>query len=320
MENIGALLSKLSSSGTESSFDELMGAFMEQMESRENMTPEELLADNLRIAQQKCDRENRKAGNLNVDHKNSDDNMVPGDGYDCPLCLNRGYNMAVEVRNGTIYEVAHECKCMTARRSIWRLKRSGLGSVIRDYRFDNFEATEPWQRNMLETAQRYIEHGARDGRWFFVGGQPGCGKSHLCTAMSGKLIKREHDLIYVIWPEVSKRLKASVTDAAAHKAELGRLQEIDVLYIDDLFKPVGDSGGTKSQPSAADMRLAFELLNFRYVNRLPTILSSEWYANEILDMDEAIGSRIIERCGGGYSLSINRDRNRNHRIKPANVM
>jgi DNA replication protein DnaC len=51
----------------------------------------------------------------------------------------------------------------------------------------------------------------------------------------------------------------------------------------------------------ADVNLAFEILNYRYVNRrLVTILSSEKTIEEILDIDEAVGSRIFERCKGHY--------------------
>jgi DNA replication protein DnaC len=39
----------------------------------------------------------------------------------------------------------------------------------------------------------------------------------------------------------------------------------------------------------------FEVLNYRYLNLLPTIISSEKMPQELLEIDKAIGSRILER-------------------------
>ena len=89
------------------------------------------------------------------------------------------------------------------------------------------------------------------------------------------------------------------------------LEAVRCLYIDDLFKPIrGDRGDIPA--SAADLRLAFQLINYRYVHRLPTVISSEKYLTEIMDLDEAIGSRIYERARG-YILTVNRDAARNRR-------
>ena len=60
-----------------------------------------------------------------------------------------------------------------------------------------------------------------------------------------------------------------------------------ILVIDDLFK---------NGAADADVRIIFEILNYRYLNRLPIIISSEMVSFELLDIDEAIGSRIREMC------------------------
>ena len=65
-----------------------------------------------------------------------------------------------------------------------------------------------------------------------------------------------------------------------------------MLYIDDFFK---------GSVSDADINLAFELLNDRYNSKRMTILSSERSVEDILELDEAIGSRIYERSKGFYA-------------------
>ena len=231
------------------------------------------------------------------------------DGYDCPVCLNRGYTCELEERGTGIYDVYRECDCMRARRNLRRLRRSGLEQAVRDMRFDNFLTNAEWQQHMKDTALHYAQHGVHAGNWFYIGGQPGCGKTHLCTAISGKLLEAR-TLIYMPWAQESKALKALVTDAEAYAERLDRFETVDVLYIDDFLKPV--EGGSVS---AGDLKLAFELLNYRYIARKPTILSSEWYARELLRLDEATASRIYQRCGKDtYCLEIGRDKARNFRM------
>lgn len=65
--------------------------------------------------------------------------------------------------------------------------------------------------------------------------------------------------------------------------------------IDDLFK--GNITGS-------DVNIMFEIVNFRYLNNLPLIVSSEKSINEIMEIDEAIGSRLYE-MSKGYVVNIN---------------
>lgn len=119
--------------------------------------------------------------------------------------------------------------------------------------------------------------------------------------------------MYVIWPQISKKLKAIVNDAEEYDKEITKLDTIAVLYIDDLFKPVKDDKGNITQASGPDKKLAFEIINYRYINRLPTIISSEWGLEELTDMDEATGSRVAERSRG-FNMMVGRDRKRNYRL------
>ena len=192
------------------------------------------------------------------------------------------------------------------------MKASGLEKSIKEYTFKRFDIHEPWQQMMYDMAGRYLKDGVKEGRWLFIGGQPGCGKTHICTAVAGKLLY-ERPLLYVIWPQVMKRLNAVVNDAEEFGQQMGRLQEIDVLYIDDLFKRVKDDSGSILPPTAAEVKRAFELLNYRYINRLPTIISCEWQIGELADIDEATGSRIAERSRD-YCMAIGRDKARNYRL------
>lgn len=289
----------------------LLKEALERAQTEHDASPEERWDMTLRRMQEKVERHNRTPGTLDAD-----------DGYDCPLCLNRGEIMSIRDTGTMIYEVATPCACMNIRRSIWRLKASGLEASIRRCTFKTFEANEPWQQKMVEAAKRYLAEGVKDGRWLYMGGQPGCGKTHICTAVARELLYKM-PLLYVVWPDVSKKLGALRFDADEYADEISKIQRVEALYIDDFFKPVIDGYrrgvAQKLPPTAADMKLAFEILNYRYINRLPTILSSEWHLAELGDMDEATASRIAERCGE-FAMAIGRDRKRNRRFSGGAVI
>lgn len=244
-----------------------------------------------------------------VERYNASRGKLPGP--DCEKCLNRGnYAVVVETEWG-LCEGRRECECMAARRSMERIRKSGLEEGVKRCRMDNYAAEEPWQRRILETARRYVA--SEDGAWFFTGGAIGAGKTHICTAICGEYLMRM-PVQYAIWPEEIQALKAVQFDEAEYSARMKRLMNVDLLFLDDFFKI---SAG--KEPSATDIRVAHELLNHRYVARKRTIISSERYLAEIIDIDQAIGGRIAERARG-YTLNITRAREKDYRARMAGEM
>lgn len=255
--------------------------------------------------QKRADEYNRTAGTLHL-----------VDGYDCKICNNRGNTCYIGRRNSAmIYETYPPCKCMEIRQSIWRMKHSGFGDALEKCTFEKFRVSTEWQGKMLETAKSYCtsEDGAASGRWLFFGGAVGCGKTHICTAVTKELLK-QWPAHYMSWPSESDKIKAIINDDEEYTKALNRLKEIDVLYIDDFFKPVHDDFGRLLPPTPADVRLAYKILNHRYVNRSVTIISSERYLSELMDIDDATASRIAERSRG-FCLTLGREREKNYRMK-----
>ena len=279
---------------------------------KKEMTPEEWHLHRLEMARKDVERYNNSRGNLKDGRTEPNGHVIPGDGYDCPICLNRGNFMTVLERNGTVYQPVTECKCMDIRRAIWRLKQSGLADSIKEYTFKRFENRGPWCEALVKKAKAFLSEGVDAGAWLYFGGQPGCGKTHICTAVCRELLAKK-PVYYMLWTTESKKLRAIVNDAEDYERELRRLEDIDVLYIDDLFKPTKNDKGEIVLPTSAEMKLAFELINFRDVTKKTTIISSEWFLDELIDLDEATGSRIAKRSRG-YHLSIARDREKNYRI------
>ena len=95
----------------------------------------------------------------------------------------------------------------------------------------------------------------------------------------------------MLWRDDAVVLKGMVNAPEEYSQKITPLKKAKVLYIDDFLKVKKGS-----VPTSADINLAFELINYRYINKdLITLISSEWLAEEIVSIDEAVGSRIYER-------------------------
>ena len=235
------------------------------------------------------------------------------DGYNCPVCKNKGYVFkVVEYADGSFSHVCADCKCAEIRRSIMRMKRSGLKDIIKDYTFDKFEATEPWQKTIKSAAKDYATN---QKGWFYIGGQSGCGKTHLCTAICREFLLEGKQVVYMMWRDDIAKIKGLATFPEERQQMIDQFKMAEVLYIDDLFKTGRNADGSEPKPTAADINAAFEIINYRYNNpALLTIISSELNEDELLDIDEAVGGRVFERS---KTFSIAKDRSRNYRIKKA---
>ena len=99
--------------------------------------------------------------------------------------------------------------------------------------------------------------------------------------------------------------------------DMQELKTVEVLYIDDLFKPIRGANGQITPPSYADIRLAMEIINYRYNNPvLITIISGERTIDELLYLDEALAGRISQLSKeGGYCINLAKDGKKNWRMK-----
>lgn len=220
-----------------------------------------------------ADSENMQLGNLH-------------DGIDCPDCLNRGY---ITVADGKHISI-QICHCMEARKSLELIDKSGLKDMLGRYTFQTWQTPFAWQRKAKELAEKYVQE--KKG-WFLAAGKSGSGKSHICTAICGEFLKAGMGVRYMLWRDAAVQAKAMV-NTAEYEAIMEPLKNAAVLYIDDMFKT-----GRGQQPTIADVNLAFELINYRYLQKdTLTLISTELTLEELLDIDEATGGRIYERSKG----------------------
>ena len=193
------------------------------------------------------------------------------------------------------------CKCQSIRDAMGAMDRSGIPpDALAACTWENWKTPENWQRKALAMAQDYVQQiAAGDPSWFIICGTPGCGKTTLCTTIFRAIVEGGKPGLYVSWREFARRAKAVGNDRDDFREETEPLKNTPLLYLDDFWK--GDI-------RPADVHLAFELINARYISKKPTILSSENTLEAILRGDEAIGSRLFEMAGG-YYVDCSRARN-----------
>ncbi len=217
--------------------------------------------------------------------------LEPDPKYECPKCKDMGFVYRTDEKGN---EIACRCKCRESSRSKEIMKRSGISAEFQKKTFDNFATRgNPQLSNAKNKAIQYVENFAqtehkRYNSIMFTG-QAGAGKTHLGTAICGTLMKSGVAVIYMAYRNAVTKIKQNVIDEAVYNRELNQYTSARVLYIDDLLK--GRLTGT-------DINIMYEIVNYRYMNNMPIVISTEKSPNELLAFDEAIGSRMIEMCRG----------------------
>ena len=199
------------------------------------------------------------------------------DNVNCPICGNTGY----------LVPSGNPCECMKKRHSLRILKQSGMSENIERCSFDNYETPDAQTKKVKQKALAFVNSNARG---FLIAGQSGAGKTHICSAICRHFYDNGYKLRYIVWRTTATELKGMVNETAEYTKEINRLRNVPVLYIDDFLK------GTISD---ADINLAFTIINDRY-NRADskTIISTELPANKLVEIDEAVGGRILEMSKG----------------------
>ena len=233
-----------------------------------------------------------------VDTYNRREGGEDGTDIDCPLCRNKG---TVAFIGDTGAFTVRDCRCSGARKTVGRLRRQGLAERARRSTLENFRTDTVLRQTMKRTVEAFLAD--PEPHWLALCGQSGTGKTHLCTAAFAQLSSALGlEGRYLLWNSDARRMKneAANGDETAIKA----FKTCGLLYIDDLFK-------TRQgvEPSDADVRLAFELLDWRYNNRLVTLLSTERQGEELRKLDFALYRRICEMCGP-YLVSIAPDQSK----------
>lgn len=222
--------------------------------------------------------------------------------YKCDKCKDTLY---IVIKDDKGITTAKKCECYNRVVNDEKLAITPLANKKDEYTFEKYRTTEEWQKNILQSAKAYVKE---PNGWFYIGGQVGAGKTHICTAVVRNIAYLKNlSFEYILFNQKMTELKQwKFDDAKKEKYQdtINRLIEVDILFIDDLFK---------IQPTNADLDILFDIVNGRYLNNKICVISSEKFTTDIYNIDNAIGSRIIEKSS--CVLEISYDESKNYRLK-----
>lgn len=215
----------------------------------------------------------------------ADKPIPPRDGGEpCDLCHNLRF--IIDARG----EMKPCPKCGTPRQ--WKIDAlkaySSLNGVALRQTLFNFKtafdgAANITLKNCLHAAEDFADH--PDGRWLVLWGERGSGKSHLCAAVANHLIQAGTPVLFITMPDLISALKEAMdlqsnTEQETYSGRLKMIKTAPVLILDDL--------GAESGSAWSDGVL-FEIIDYRYRNRLPTMIAT----NVPLDtFDSRVASRM----------------------------
>lgn len=228
--------------------------------------------------------------------------------YNCEKCNDTGW---VEGIGGVKY-----CQCMIKRKVVDQWKGFGLKSE-NVKKIKEYEATSREQIKAKKIAIDYVKgfEKIKDTRENSLAllGQSGAGKTHLITAIGVALMDKGYSVVYMPYIDVMTKLKSTVLDNENYMKMLSKYQRADLLILDDLFKDKLKNGQMEKRLTEADIKHIYGIVNYRYINKLPIIFSSEANPNILIELDTAIAGRLLE--GVGDNIVIFNEKDYNYRLR-----
>lgn len=238
--------------------------------------------------------------------KNLNITLNPCTNYKCTKCRDTGF---IQTEKGF-----KRCECYE-KEYIERLWINfGVNpenvKLLRDYKTYN-DSTLKAKDKAVEYITKFNELDKE--KWLCLMGQPGGGKTHIVLAVGKALLEQKIKVVYMPYLEAIRELKSNAMDDEYYNKLSNRYKKAEVLIIDDLFKDKVKKGRLTGEITSTDMNHIYPILNIRYSNKMPTLISTECTPQMLMDLDEALGGRILESCGKRFGNVF--DKECNYRLR-----
>lgn len=204
--------------------------------------------------------------------------------YACEVCKDAGWTRLDVPVGHPHFAKLWPCQCtLRKREEEAQKKRLVLSNLERFERhtFENYEPT-PGTDEAYDAASAYAQD--PDG-WLFLHGGCGVGKTHLAVAAAREISTHNSSVIFTVVPDLLDHLRATFDPAngVAYDDRFNAFRNAFLLVLDDL--------GTENTTPWAREKL-FQIINHRYNERLPTIITSN---QDLAKIDERVVSRLLDR-------------------------
>lgn len=208
--------------------------------------------------------------------------------FPCFRCNSTGIIFTVE---DGVTKAAVCPDCAGIRRTAQYMKKSGISKEdYARYTMDTFLPDTDEAKKMKACALRFLNDPKATGIGFF--GKSGSGKTHMCVAICQALGKPHR---YWQYRQRIQEIKAVMyQDERRYNELMNEARYAPYLYIDDLFKDARTVVNGVYTINTQDLQIMFDIIDTRYMKKLPTIVSSEYQLSDITRVDEAIGGRLYE--------------------------
>ena len=209
----------------------------------------------------------------------------------CPHCGGAGFVYHPVPFGHPEFGQAFPCRCQEGKgkkTGLWQEMGGPGPELLKRMTFEKFDRRAelpPEERENLEKALRLARHFAEEPQgWLVFLGVSGCGKTHLAAAIANYRLAFGQPVFFASAPELLDHLRSAYGPESK-------------LNYDDTFEGVKkapllilDNMGAHSTSPWAEEKL-FQIINYRYNNRLPTVFTSR---NELGKMEEQIGTRMAD--------------------------
>ena len=200
----------------------------------------------------------------------------------CPLCGGVGYIRQDLPINHPDFGKLQICTCRqktVAQMAHERLYRLSNLEAFKHFSFDNFSTQGRTglgeeQISSLTSAHHTSRQFAQTlNGWLLLMGTYGCGKTHLAAAIANFAVQMGVPTLFLTVPDLLDWLRFSYGNSETNfETRFDEIRNIQLLVLDDL--------GTQNTTAWAQEKL-FQIINHRYVNRFPLVLTTNQSLEEV---------------------------------------
>jgi len=207
----------------------------------------------------------------------------------CPICQDAGYLRANVPVGHPSFGRLFPCECKQREldeRRDEELRRLSNLDAFGDLTFETFDPDVPGLDEAYEAALAFAQEPGHG--WLFLSGPCGVGKTHLAVAIARYAMEWHRMSVYfAVVPDLLDHLRSTFdpNSGSAYDDRFSTIRNAPLLVLDDL--------GTENATPWAKEKL-YQIINHRYIEQMPTVITTNVDLSAKGKIDERIYSRIMD--------------------------
>ncbi|KXK15565.1 MAG: IstB domain-containing protein ATP-binding protein [Chloroflexi bacterium OLB14] len=219
----------------------------------------------------------------------------------CPHCAGAGYIRYDVPVGDERFGKLETCVCRA--KDVAEIARARLFAMsnlnrLSHLTFENFNPNGNDKAKFMTAQERENLHKAFDASenfakqpegWLLLEGGYGCGKTHLAAAIANYAVNKGVATLFITVPDLLDSLRFAYDDPeTTFEQRFEEIRNAGLLILDDF--------GTQNATAWAQEKL-FQIINYRYINKLPTVITTNLMLDEI---EGRIRSRLQDEAFVNY--------------------